>query len=159
MNVNTNVDVNQLIDQMQNEPAVLIAVLICLLIAVVLCVLHIVGRWKTVKKLGGHGWSQIIPVYADWEMSSKAGCEKALCIAFTVLSGITLVSNVVKNETLQAIAGLCGLATFVIGIMVAYKVACRFGKGKGFTVGLVILPTIFFAILGLGSAQATDSEE
>lgn len=159
MNVNANMDVNQLIEQMQESPAMLAAVLICLAIVIVLTVLYLVGRWKTVKKLGGRGWSQIIPVYADWEMSSKAGCEKALCIAFTILSGITLLSNVIKNDTVQSISGLCGLAVFIIGIMVAYKVACRFGKGKGFTVGLVLLPTIFYAILGLGSAQASDIEE
>ncbi len=157
MNLNASLDMNKLADQVANDPATLPALLIALVIVVAIVVFLIVGRWKTVKKLGGHGWSQLIPVYGEWELSINAGCEKALCIALTALSAISIFSQVTNIEAVQGIAGLCGLALFVITILVAYKVARRFGKGKGFTVGLVLLPAIFYAILGLGSAMPNES--
>lgn len=159
MSMNAHLDVNRLIAQMNNDPAVLAAALILLLVILVFVVLFIVGRWKTVSKLGGRGWSQIIPVYTDWELSTSAGCDRALCIALTVLSAINVLGYVVKDETFQGISGLCALASLVVGIMVNYKVACRFGKGKGFTFGLVVLAPIFYAILGLGSAMPVDADE
>ncbi|MDO4849782.1 MAG: DUF5684 domain-containing protein [Coriobacteriia bacterium] len=158
--MNFNFDLNQFIAQLEGSPVTtLVAAFVILVVCIVLVVVAIAGTWKTVSKLGGRGWSQIIPVYSAWERSSAAGCERALCVAYTVLAGVAFVSSVVSNESLQSIAGLCDLAYLIIGVMVAYKIARRFGKGKGFTVGLVILPFIFYGILGLGSAQPVELKE
>ena len=158
--MNFNFDLNQFIAQLEGSPVTtLVAAFVILVVCVALIVVSIAGVWKTVSKLGGRGWSQIVPVYSAWECSSAAGCEHALCVVYTVLAAIAFASNVVRNESLQSIAGFCTLAYLILGIMVAYKIARRFGKGKGFTVGLVILPFIFYGILGLGSAQPVELEE
>jgi hypothetical protein len=41
----------------------------------------------------------------------------------------------------------------VAWIVVAFNVAKAYGKGAGTGLGLIILPFIFFPILGFGSAQ------
>ena len=41
----------------------------------------------------------------------------------------------------------------IFAVLVYIALAERFGQGAGFAVGLVLLPFIFFPILGFGSAQ------
>jgi Family of unknown function (DUF5684) len=42
---------------------------------------------------------------------------------------------------------------FITWIILCIDVAKSFGKGVGFAIGLILLPFIFFLILGFGSAQ------
>ena len=48
---------------------------------------------------------------------------------------------------------LIPLVNFIILIILDIDVAKNFGKGAGFGIGLLLLPFIFFPILGFGSAQ------
>jgi hypothetical protein len=41
----------------------------------------------------------------------------------------------------------------IIWIILCIDVAKSFGKGAGFGIGLLLLPIIFFPILGFGNAQ------
>ncbi len=132
--------------------------IVAILILVILAVINVVARWKMVKKMGGAGWSQIVPVYSEWVLSSAAGCAQALCIAFTALDAVSYLFGAIDGDSFQMLAGACGVALFVIRCIVLNQVAKRFGKGTGFTVGLVILPTIFYAILGFGSAQPVEDD-
>ncbi len=139
------------------DPTPIIAALfISLGLAVIVGILVVIGRWRTVNKMGGRGWSQIIPIYSEWELSSKAGCAQGVCIALVVLDALTIFSNVPRSETFLYIALVCGIALFVIRCIVLRQVARRFGKGVGFTIGLIILPYIFYLILGCGSAQPVE---
>ena len=138
--------------------AMAIALAIIAAVVVAWLVLMFIGAWKTVKKLGGAGWTQIIPVYRDYEMARVAGCDHMMTVAYTVLCGVVLVGSVVSHPELQTLAGFAVLPAFVLEIMVARQVARRFGKGAGFTVGLVLLPCIFCMILGCGKAQPVDEE-
>ena len=45
------------------------------------------------------------------------------------------------------------LANIIASIMVWSAISSRFGKGDGFTIGLVLLSFIFIPILGFGDAQ------
>lgn len=47
------------------------------------------------------------------------------------------------------------LVNFVILIIVLNELSKSFGKGSGFTVGLIFLSFIFIPILAFGSAQYT----
>jgi hypothetical protein len=48
---------------------------------------------------------------------------------------------------------LIPLVNFIIAIILLIDLAKSFGKGVGFGIGLLLLPFIFFPILGFGSAQ------
>jgi hypothetical protein len=45
------------------------------------------------------------------------------------------------------------LVNIVIAIILNIDIAKNFGKGVGFGIGLILLPFIFYPILGFGSAQ------
>ena len=48
---------------------------------------------------------------------------------------------------------LIPFVNFIILIILVIDLAKGFGKGVGFGIGLLLLPIIFFPILGFGSAQ------
>lgn len=137
------------------------AVLVLLVALVVLAcfVIQLVAEWKLVNKLGGRGWSQVIPVYNAWELARVAGCEQPMVIAYTVLTGVTVAASALGSllgDASGSAIGTCGLALFVVNVLVMRQVAARFGKSGGFVVGMVLLPVVFVSILGLGSAEPTD---
>lgn len=136
-----------------------IFVLFIVLIVLVCWLVQLIAEWKLVNKLGGRGWSQIIPVYNAWELSRSAGCEQAMVIAYTVLTGVTVFASVfvVSCDWASSIIGLCALAVFVVNCLVMRQVAKRFSKSTGFTVGLVLLPVVFVSILGFGSDKPADT--
>lgn len=136
-----------------------IFILFIVLIALVCWLVQLIAEWKLVNKLGGRGWSQIIPVYNAWELSRSAGCEQAMVIAYTVLTGVTVVASVfvASCDWASSIIGLCALAVFVVNCLVMRQVAKCFSKSTGFTVGLVLLPVVFVSILGFGSDKPADT--
>jgi hypothetical protein len=89
----------------------------------------IAGIWKTFTKAGQPGWASIVPIYNIIVMSKIAG-KPAWWIVLCIIP----------------IVNIYGLITLFHGI------STKFGKGAGFTVGLVLLGFIFFPILGFGDA-------
>lgn len=140
--------------------AAAVILLLIALVALACWVVQLIAEWKLVNKLGGRGWSQIIPVYNAWELSRSAGCEKPMVIAYTVLSGVTVFASVcssVLGDAAMSAVGTCGLAIFVVNILVMRQIAKRFGKSTGFIVGLVLLPVVFVSILGFGSDKPQEA--
>lgn len=141
--------------------AVAVMLMIMLGIGAILYIFILIGRAMTAKKMGAPGWSQIIPVYSEWVLSTKAGCSKGVCIAFTILDAVVWCDVLIgigsmSNDAVRSLLGLCSIALVVLGCIAYRQVARRFGKGGGFTAGLVILPFIFFMILGCGSSRFED---
>ena len=52
-----------------------------------------------------------------------------------------------------AVLVLCLIFRFVLTIILKNKISKSFGKGAGFTVGLVLLAPVFYMILGCGKAE------
>jgi ABC-type transport system involved in cytochrome c biogenesis permease component len=100
-----------------------------MLVYFALSILWIVGMWKMFDKAGKPGWAAIIPIYNIIVMLEVAGKP----IWWILLLCIPVVN-------------------FVIAILMMLAVAERFGKGGGFAVGLILLPFIFFPMLGFGDA-------
>ena len=160
-------DINQFVDQAVNngtityEGAAISALFILVLIGFIAFaqLFVIIGRWKTVKKLGGNGWSQIIPIYSEWCLSRAAGCATQLCVAITVLDAVSIFSGASNANWWSTLVSICAIALIVVRCLVIDKVCKRFGKkGVGFQIGLFFLPCIFYMILGCGSAQPVDTE-
>lgn len=93
-------------------------------------ILMIAAMWKVFSKAGQPGWAAIIPIYNLYIMCKIAGRPGW----WVLLIFIPLVN-------------------FIVLIILYLRMAERFGKSDLFTVGLVILPFIFWPILGFGSAQ------
>ena len=97
---------------------------------VVTLVLIIAGCWKMFVKAGQPGWGILIPIYNTYLWIKMAGRPGW----WLILMFIPLVN-------------------IIMGIIVTADVARNFGKGIGFTLGLIFLGFIFCPILGFGSAQ------
>ncbi len=110
---------------------------IILIMGLVIGVLQIIGMWKMFTKAGEKGWKSIIPIYN-------------LVILFKI-SGISPLF--VCGYLFSFIPYIGVFIALCITIYQSYNLAKSFGKDAGFTVGLVIFPTIFFMILGFGKAE------
>lgn len=99
------------------------------IIEIVLVVVVIAGFWKPFEKAGQPGWASIIPIYNVYIMCKIGGKPGwwvlLMCIPFVNVIFSIWLDNMISKS---------------------------FGKDEGFTFGLVILPFIFYPILGFGDA-------
>jgi len=105
------------------------AALLVNLISLGVGIVMIAALWKIFAKAGQPGWAAIIPIYNTVVLLQIVGRP----IWWIVLLFIPLIN-------------------LVIWIILALDLAKAFGQGAGFGVGLILLPFIFYLILGFGSA-------
>ena len=106
-------------------------------VSLAIAIVQIIAMWKVFTKAGEKGWKCLIPIYNNVILFRIAGLSPWLILAY-----LAVVIPVV--------------GTFIVlglTIYLAYNLAKSFGKGAGFTVGLVLLAPIFYMILGFGSAE------
>jgi len=96
---------------------------------IAILVFYVVSMWKVFTKAGKPGWAAIIPFYNTYTMIKIAGKPGWWLILFFI-----------------------PIVNAVFSIIVIYNLAKNFGKGGGFTVGLIFLPFIFYPILAFGKA-------
>jgi ABC-type sulfate transport system permease subunit len=96
----------------------------------VVLILLIASIWKVFSKAGQPGWAVLIPFFNVYVLCKVAG-----------------------RPGWWLILMLIPFVNFVIAIILSLDLAKAFGKGAGFAVGLILLPFIFYPILGFGSAQ------
>ena len=95
--------------------------------------LMIISMWITVQKAGRPGVSQIIPIWNIIELVRIAG--KPLWWVILIL--------------------LIPVVNLVMLIITFHGISKAFGKEAGFTVGMILLPFIFWPILAFGKATYT----
>jgi len=93
-----------------------------------LIVAFFAGFWKVFTKAGQPGWAAIVPIYNVYIWTKIVGRPWW----FTLLVFIPLVN-------------------IVISIILCSDLAKSFGRGIGFTLGLIFLVFIFIPVLGFGS--------
>jgi len=96
----------------------------------VLIFLVIIPYWKIFVKAGKPGWAAIIPIY-----------------------NILVLLQIIKKPWWWIIMLIIPIVDIVFAVMMMYELAKSFGKGIGFTLGLIFLSIIFIPILGYGSAK------
>lgn len=102
------------------------------LITLILSVLTIVGMWKIFVKAGKPGWASIVPIY-----------------------NLVIMLEIVKKPTWWVILYFIPFVNIIVGLIIIFDLAKSFGKGIGFTIGMILLPFIFYPILGLGKSAYT----
>jgi hypothetical protein len=95
----------------------------------VVLIIVLVGIWKMYEKAGEPGWKSIIPIYS-WVVMAKIAGKPAWWVVLFLIP----------------------IVQFYAIITMFHGISTKFGKGAGFTVGLVLLGFIFFPILGFGDA-------
>lgn len=113
---------------------------------IVFYVLLIIAEWKIFTKAGEKGWKSLIPFYSTYILFKISKLNAGWFIGF-------LVASVLTSIQVEWVMLIGAIALVVIGIYSAIKLADAFGKGTGFKIGLILLPSIFTLILGFGSAE------
>lgn len=96
----------------------------------VIIVIVYAGLWKMFVKAGKPGWAAIIPIY-----------------------NMIVMIEIVGKPTIWVLWLLIPCVNIVFSIWLLNLLSKSFGKSEGYTVGLVILPFIFFPMLGFGDAR------
>lgn len=94
------------------------------LVAIVATVFFAVCNWKIFTKAGVPGWQSIIPYFSTYKQYEIAYGNGWLCFLL-----------------------LIPFVNFFVSIHCVYKLATAFGKGIGFTLGLLFVPVVFYPIL------------
>ncbi len=116
--------------------AITTAYIIYGIFALVILILQIIGMWKIFTKAGQAGWKSLIPIYNLVTLYKIIGLSPWLLFVY-----------------LAPIIPIIGaIAAFVLTIFQYIYLSKSFGKGTGFTIGLIFLTPIFYIILGFGNA-------
>jgi len=101
-----------------------------LIILLIFTVVPLAGLWKIFTKAGEPGWAAIVPIYN-----------------FIVLLKVT------DNPIWYIVGFIIPIVNFIVFIKVSNDLSSVFGKGIGFTLGIIFLPFVFLPLLGFGSAR------
>lgn len=97
---------------------------------VAIIILLIVAQWKIYQKAGKPGWACIIPIY-----------------------GTLVMLEIVGKPWWWLLLMLIPFVNIIFAIWMINLLSISFGKGVGFTLGLIFLSIIFYPILGFGDAK------
>ena len=144
-----------------------------------IAILLIIAGWKIFEKAGEKGWKILIPIYDVYILFKICGIKNwfwwffGASIFASILMSINppiyqtaVYSNGILTYTdtsalidwTQHVPYLIGTIlsagiSIAVAIAVSVKLAKAFGKGVGFTFGLIFLSGIFYMILGFGKAK------
>lgn len=110
---------------------------IYLVIMLTIAILQIIALWKVFTKAGEKGWKSIIPIYNLVVLFKISGISPWLI--FVYFAGF--------------IPFIGWIAIIALSIYQANSLAKSFGKDIGYTIGLWLLPTIFYMILAFGKSE------
>lgn len=88
------------------------------------------SHWKIFKKAGQSGWASIIPIY-----------------------NLIVLLEIVKKPTWWFVLLLIPFVNIIFAIWITNLLSKKFNKDEGFTIGLLLLPFIFYPLLGLSKAE------
>lgn len=115
-----------------------------------------IANWRVFTKAGEAGWKSFIPILSG-HVSYRIAWHPAFYWIGIVLAAAANTLNSMEitreNVFVGMLAVLFAVAYVVITAMQTYKLARAFGKGIGFTIGLIVLEPIFMMIIAFGSAR------
>jgi len=106
-----------------------VLMIFCMFLGMVIAFV-LVCHWKVYSKAGKPGWAAIVPIYNYIVMLEIVG-KPTWWVALLFIPGVNIV----------------------IAVLVVIELAKSFGQSSGFTVGLLLLPIVFYPILAFGEAR------
>ena len=106
-------------------------------VGLIISVITIIANWRIFTKAGEKGWKCLIPIYNTVVLFKIAGLSPLWVLGY--------LASVIPVVGYIAVLGLT--------IYLMYNLAKAFGKDGAFTVGLVLLNTIFIMILAFGKSE------
>ena len=93
----------------------------------------IISHWIIYEKAGKKGWASIIPIY-----------------------NIIVFLEIVKKPIWWTFLLIIPFINIFFAIWITNLLAKRFGKDEGYTIGLILLPFIFYPLIGFSDAEYID---
>ena len=109
-----------------------LAALLFILIGLAFTVFWIAGAWRMFEKADQPGWGILVPVYNLLLIVRIAGSPDWMFILL-LIPGVNIVAH----------------------IFVCLELGKRFSRGAAFTIGLIFIPAVFYALIGFSSDQYT----
>ena len=83
------------------------------------------------------------------------------CSVFLVALGLAVGGGILNSfgGIVGVIGSLALLGTALMNVVALYKLACAYGHGIGFTIGLFFLNPLFMLILGFGDSEYMGPQE
>jgi hypothetical protein len=140
---------------MEGNP--MMSILIMLAFFVIFLLPCALGVSKLLKKAGLPGWKGFVPVYNLYlitKVVGKPGWWTLLATSnylFVILWGV--IGGSTDDDLYKVIYFSLSILSLVFLIRIFNMLSFSYGKDSGFTVGLVMLPFVFFPILGYGNAK------
>lgn len=124
-------------EQLHSPKAFLLSSLSSLLLQIVLLLLLIMveAQWKVYTKAGKEGWASLVPVY-----------------------NIIILLEIVQKPIWWLFMLIIPGVNIIFAVRMVNSLAKRFGKGDGFTAGLIFLPFVFYPLLGMSDAEYDEGE-
>lgn len=104
--------------------------IIAIILYIAIIGLMIASGWKIYTKAGQPGWAAIVPIY-----------------------NIFVLCKIVGKPTWWTLLIFIPIVNYIIIIIMIHGMSKSFGKGAGYTVGLIFLGIIFYPMLAFGDAQ------
>jgi hypothetical protein len=119
----------------QNYPSnwdIQIAIILSIIMipVMIISVIVLIAYWKIFEKAGKPGWAAIVPIY-----------------------NIIVLLEIVGKPLWWILLLIFPCTSIFISIWLLNLLSKSFGQSEGFTVGLLLLPFIFFPLLGFGNYQ------
>lgn len=136
--------------------------------------LTLLGRGKVLGKLGIPSWKGLVPLYGgyllyqqirkpEWFFLALMGCSGRLMnwtfLGMAMFSNISYLYDDVSPEGLAVMFILIGaelifaLAGLAVHFLAMRRLSAVFGRGRGYALGLLLLPPVFFLHLGYSAIQ------
>ena len=128
------------------------AVAVVLICALVFYALTVVALWKIFTKAGEAGWKSLIPIYNVYVLFKLIGINFWIWVLLVPFV-IGIIGAIAFGDSQDGTNFVSGIYSLVIDVYMAIKLAKAFGKGTGFTIGLILFPNIFQIILGFDSSK------
>ena len=136
-------------------------------------IVMIIGMWLMFDKAGENGWGSIIPIYRGYLLFKTAGIRNwfwgtlvaslvyGVCLtvsmiyfcAYFVIAAFGGASQMDDSATkfmaiLFFLGSIAGLYCFIVTIFRGIKMAKAFNLSGGWAVGIILLPWLFYMIMG-----------
>lgn len=101
-----------------------------IVVFILLLIFEVAAMWRIFQKAGRPGWASIVPIYNTY-----------------------VLFKIVGRSGWWVLLYLIPFVNLVVTIVLCYDLAKSFGKGLGYTLGLLVFSFVFFPMLGFGSAR------
>ncbi len=133
-----------------------------MVVGFILVFILVITNWRIYTKAGQPGWAAIVPIYHLFVMMDIIRKPRSWAVIILVLgvAGSVLTSlqpapgsEQDSNLMLSLVQIVVSLASIYFSVRLLRELARVFGRGVGFTLGLLFLPIIFYPILAFGDSQ------